>query len=66
GAAGFGRRSGLLEAPSRVAQASAPVLFGLCLDRYGAQALWLSGGIAFCGLLGVLYLGFGSRRMASY
>lgn len=66
GAAGFGRRSGLLEAPSRVAQATAPVLFGLCLDRYGAHALWLSGGIAFCGLLGVLYLGLGSRRMAPH
>ena len=66
GAAGFGRRSGLLEAPSRVAQAIAPVLFGLCLDRYGAQALWLSGGVAFCGLLGVLYLGLGPRRIASH
>lgn len=66
GAAGFGRRSGLLEAPSRVAQASAPVLFGLCLDRYGAHALWLSGVVAFCGLLGVLYLGIGSRRLASH
>lgn len=66
GAAGFGRRSGLLEAPSRVAQAIAPVLFGLSLDRYGAHALWLSGGIAFCGLLGVLYLGLGPRRIASH
>lgn len=50
GPAGFGRRSGLLEAPSRVAQAITPVLFGYWLDTYGAQVLWISGAVGFAGL----------------
>lgn len=56
GAQGFGRRAGLLEAPSKVAQALAPVVFGLALEQWGGGALALSGGIAFIGLCGVLYL----------
>ncbi len=43
GPRGYGARQGLLMVPSRVAQASAPWLFGLCLDQWGARALWLSG-----------------------
>lgn len=64
GAAGFGRRAGLLEAPSRVAQATAPVVFGLWLDRYGAGVLWISGGIAFAGFAGVLLVGWLTRGNA--
>ena len=56
GVAGFGRRAGLLEAPSRVAQALAPIAFGVALDQLGAHALWISGGIAAAGLIGVLLL----------
>lgn len=40
---GYGARQGLLMVPARIAQALAPWLFGLCLDRWGAGALWLSG-----------------------
>ena len=61
GAAGFGRRAGLLEAPSRVAQAAAPLVFGLWLDRYGDAVLWISGGIAFAGFVGVLVVGYLTR-----
>lgn len=50
GAAGFGRRSGLLEAPSRVAQALTPLLFGYWLDSYGGNVLWISGGVGLAGL----------------
>lgn len=50
GPAGFGRRSGLLEAPSRVAQAITPLLFGYWLDAYGAQVLWISGAAGIFGL----------------
>lgn len=57
GPAGFGRRQGMLEAPSRVVQALAPVVFGLWLDRYGAGVLWISGGLVSLALLGVLALG---------
>lgn len=56
GPAGFGRRSGLLEAPSRVAQAVTPVVFGLWLDAYGAHVLWISGLVGFAGFSGLLYL----------
>jgi predicted MFS family arabinose efflux permease len=31
--------------PARIAQALAPWLFGLLLDRWGAQALWVSASI---------------------
>ena len=41
GAQGYGHRQGLLMIPARIAQASAPWLFGLCLDRWGAGALAL-------------------------
>lgn len=57
GAAGFGRRAGLLEAPARIAQASAPIVFGLGLDRYGSGMLWVSGGVAFAAFLGVVLVG---------
>ena len=42
GAQGYGRRQGLLTLPARMAQAASPFLFGLCLDRWGAGALWLT------------------------
>jgi predicted MFS family arabinose efflux permease len=42
GPQGYGARQGLLMVPARIAQAFAPLVFGLCLDRWGAGALWLS------------------------
>ncbi len=42
GPAGYGARQGLMMVPARVAQAFAPVLFGMLLDRAGASALWLT------------------------
>ena len=38
GPAGYGLRQGLLGAPSRLLQATAPLLFGLAIDRFGAVA----------------------------
>jgi predicted MFS family arabinose efflux permease len=51
GTQGYGARQGWLMAPSRVAQAVAPVSFGLVIDGWGAQALW------FSAALGVLSAG---------
>ncbi|RYZ12408.1 MAG: MFS transporter [Comamonadaceae bacterium] len=54
GPQGYGHRQGLLMVPARIAQALAPWLFGICLDRWGAGALWLSallGLVAFCALM---------------
>jgi MFS family permease len=42
GPSGYGLRIGLLSAPSRVAQAGAPILFGLLLDRVGLGVLVFS------------------------
>lgn len=56
GPAGFGRRSGILEAPARLAQAVAPLAFGLALDTLGARALWISGAFGLAGFAAALYL----------
>jgi len=53
GPAGYGHRQGWLMVPARIAQALAPWLFGLLLDRWGANALWVSASI---GLLAFLSL----------
>jgi len=42
---GFGLRSGVLSAPARVTQSTAPFLFGLLLDTVGAGAVALSAGL---------------------
>jgi hypothetical protein len=56
GPVGYGARQGWLMVPARIAQALAPFVFGLALDRWGAGALWLSGaiGVAAFGALLVL------------
>lgn len=54
GSRGYGQRQGLLMMPARLAQASSPWLFGLCLDRWGAGALWLSGGLGLLVLAALL------------
>lgn len=56
GPAGYGARQGWMMMPARVSQALAPVLFGLALQRWGAQALWLSaalGLLAFAALMAI-------------
>ena len=58
---GYGKRQGLLMVPSRIAQALAPWLFGLCLDRWGSGALWLSAALGLAAFVALLVL----RRPAS-
>lgn len=53
GPQGYGHRQGLLMVPARIAQALAPWLFGLALDRWGSGALAVS---ATVGTLAVLAL----------
>ena len=53
---GYGARQGVLMAPARIAQALAPLAFGICLDQWGTGALWLTAGLgllAFGALLGL-------------
>jgi predicted MFS family arabinose efflux permease len=56
GAQGYGLRQGLLTVPARIAQASAPWVFGLCLDRWHADALWLSAGLGIASFAILLLL----------
>ena len=56
GPRGYGARQGWLMMPARVAQALAPLLFGLALDAWGSKALWLSGGIGLAASAALLLL----------
>lgn len=56
GPQGYGARQGWLMLPARIAQASAPVVFGLALDGWGRGALWLSaalGLLSFAALMAI-------------
>ncbi|NYT57989.1 MFS transporter [Alcaligenaceae bacterium] len=56
GPQGYGHRQGMLMVPARIAQALAPWLFGLCLNAYGIQALWLSATIGLAATLMLMTL----------
>ena len=49
----YGYRLGLLGAPTRVATAAAPMLFGLLIDRYGAGVLVFSSALSIAALVGL-------------
>lgn len=53
GAKGYGQRQGLLMVPARIAQAGAPFLFGVAVERLGVGSLWIS---AALGLVACLML----------
>ena len=59
GAAGFGRRAGLLEGPSKICQAIAPIVFSLWLDAWGDGVLWITGALTSAAFVGIWWL---SRR----
>ena len=61
---GYGERQGLLMVPARIAQAFAPLLFGFCLDRWGAGALWLSGALSLAAFGVLLSLPRAPRELA--
>ena len=50
----YGYRLGLLGAPARIAQAGAPLAFGILIDRYGAGALYISSLICLAALIALL------------
>ncbi|HEY1797616.1 MAG TPA: MFS transporter [Stellaceae bacterium] len=45
GPAGYGKRTGLLAVPTRIAESAAPFVFGLLIDRIGTAAIAVSAGI---------------------
>jgi MFS family permease len=56
GPAGFGRRSGVLSAPARLAQSAAPFLFGLLLASLGSRAVIVSAGLCLAAFAALLLL----------
>lgn len=50
----YGARQGWLMLPARVAQAMAPFLFGLALDRLGAPAMWLSAALGMAAFVALM------------
>ncbi len=56
GAAGYGARLGWLNAPARVLQAAAPLVFGAALAAWGLQAIWVTAGVGLLATLALLRL----------
>jgi hypothetical protein len=63
GPQGYGARLGLLMAPSRMAQATAPLLFGMVLDAQGSRALWLTTALGALAVAALLALKGQERRL---
>jgi len=52
----YGYRLGLLGAPARMAQAAAPLAFGLLIDVIGSKVLWVSSALSLSALLALCLL----------
>lgn len=57
----YGYRLGILGAPARIAQAGAPLLFGLLIDRLGAGALAFSASLGLATLAAFCMVGTASK-----
>ena len=56
GSVGYGQRIGWLNAPARVLQAAAPLIFGAALAAWGVSAVWLTAGVALAALAALLLI----------
>lgn len=56
GAAGYGQRLGWLNAPARILQAAAPLIFGAALTAWGLSAIWLTAGMGLAAMAALLLL----------
>jgi hypothetical protein len=65
GPEGYGRRQGLIGAPSRFVQACAPFLFGVMIDWYGAGSVALSAACCLSALIALLILQPGAPASAA-
>ena len=66
GPKGYGARQGLLMVPARVAQAFAPLVFGLAIDRLGGGALWVSTSVGLVGLAALMWLQYSGLATAQH
>ncbi len=53
---GYGLRQSMLMVPARIAQASAPFVFGVLIDRWGQGALWVSSGLGLVAFAALCWL----------
>jgi MFS family permease len=58
----YGYRLGLLGAPARIAQAGAPLAFGILIDHYGAGALYFSSMVCLAALIALLFVKARTRQ----
>jgi predicted MFS family arabinose efflux permease len=58
----YGYRLGLLGAPSRIAMAAAPLLFGILIEWYGAGVLIFSSAVSIAALVGLCTLPIGKSK----
>ncbi len=56
GPANYGYRLGIIGAPARMAQAAAPLLFGLLIEAMGARVLYVSSALSIAALLALFLL----------
>lgn len=56
GAAGYGARLGWLNAPARILQAAAPLIFGAALATWGLSAIWLTAAIGLAAMGALMML----------
>jgi MFS family permease len=56
GAAGYGRRNGILSVPTRIAEASAPLVFGLLLTALGTGVVLVTAGLCLSAFASLLLL----------
>ncbi|TFL16656.1 MFS transporter [Jannaschia formosa] len=56
GPAGYGQRIGWLNAPARILQAAAPLIFGAALSAWGLSAIWLTAGIGMASMVALVML----------
>jgi predicted MFS family arabinose efflux permease len=63
GSENYGYRLGLLGAPTRIATAAAPLLFGLLIDLFGAGVLVFSSALSIAALVGLCSLPIERRTL---
>ncbi len=56
GPQGYGQRQGILMGPARIAQALAPWLFGILLDRWGVRAMAFTAALGLAAFVALLLL----------
>jgi MFS family permease len=60
----YGYRLGILGAPARIAQAAAPLLFGVLIDQFGSATLILSSVLSVSGLIALCLVTLSNSKAA--